>query len=68
MTDETISTLGHISGGNGRIGRMITVEALKPGLYRLEANTTQDSPRFATVPIKLGITYHPNTLPLPLAK
>jgi Domain of unknown function (DUF5625) len=68
MTDETISTLGKISGGGGRFDRMVTVEALKPGRYRLEVNTTQDSPRFHAVSIRLGITYHPNTLPLPLTK
>jgi len=68
MADDTIKTLGHISGGNGRIDRMITVEALKPGLYRLQANTTQDSPRFAGIPIKLGITYNAKAQRLPLPK
>ena len=68
MTDETIKTLEVFAYAGGRIDRMITVVALKPGLYRLQANTTQDSPRFATVPIGLGVTYHSNTLPLPLTK
>ncbi|MDR3410204.1 MAG: DUF5625 family protein [Formivibrio sp.] len=68
ITDETIQTLGHFAGGGGSIDRMITVEALKPGLYRLQANTTQDSPRFVGIPIKLGITYNAKAMPLPLPK
>lgn len=68
IADETIQTLARISGGNGRIDRQITVEALKPGLYRVQANTTQDSPRFSGIPIKLGITYNAKAMPLPLAE
>ena len=63
---ETVQTFGHFRGGQGSIDRMITVIALKPGVYRLQANTTQNTPRFATVSINLGITFQPKTLPLSL--
>lgn len=68
ITDETIETLGYFSGGSGKINRIITVEALKPGIYRLQANTIQNSQRFIGATINLGITYHPNTKPLQITK
>lgn len=68
IENETVQTVGRFRGGQGHIDRVITVIALKPGVYSLQANTTQDMPRFATVSIDLGITYQPKTLPLPLKK
>ena len=68
IENETVQTVGHFRGGQGHIDRVITVIALKPGVYRLQANTTQYSPRFATVSIDLGITYQPKTMPLLLTK
>lgn len=64
VEDETIKTAGAFAGGAGRIKRMLTVVALKPDLYRIQANTMQDSPRFTSVPISLGITYHSKEMPL----
>jgi Domain of unknown function (DUF5625) len=68
IANEVVQTFGHFRGGQGSIDRVVTVIALKPGVYRLEANTTQDTPRFATVSIDLGVTYQPKTLPLSLKK
>lgn len=68
IANEVVQTFGSFRGGQGSIDRVVTVIALKPGVYRLEANTTQDTPRFATVSIDLGITYQPKTLPLSLKK
>ena len=65
VTNETVQTFGRFRGGQGSIDRMITVIALKPGVYRLQANTTQDSPRFTTVSINMGISYRAKVLPLP---
>lgn len=68
IANETVQTFGHFRGGQGSIDRMITVIALKPGVYRLQANTTQDTPRFATVSINMGISYRAKVLPHPFEK
>lgn len=66
IANEVVQTFGSFRGGQGSIDRVVTVIALKPGVYRLEANTTQDTPRFATVSINMGISYRAKVLPLPL--
>lgn len=70
LADETVETLGYFtqgfnpSGTGGYFERMITVLALKPGWYRIQARTTQEKERFKDVTTKLAITFHANAVTL----
>lgn len=67
LEDKTVRTLAYFAHGfhdsddGGRYDRMVMVLALKPGLYRVQVNTIQESPRFSGVTTKFAITYHSKT-------
>ena len=52
---------------DGHYKREIIVINLKPGIYRVEASTTKDSPEFAGTPSHLLIEYHSKLKFIPTA-
>ena len=56
--DDIIETQGIYSIGSGDFTRDIIIIDLKPGIYRVEANTIKDSPEFKGTPSHLLIEHH----------
>jgi hypothetical protein len=65
--EDTILTKHHYAQAYDRIQtdgnflRYIAVVALKPGIYRVEANTIEERPEFSGTPSYLKIGWHPKT-------
>ncbi|MEO5340553.1 MAG: DUF5625 family protein [Magnetococcus sp. MYC-9] len=64
ILSKTVQTIGMDGGGQYGFKREIATIALRPGLYRLQARSLQDSPLFFDRPSKIGVTYHYNFPPL----
>lgn len=48
----------------GVIWRRVAMVALRPGRYRIQAGTVQDTPAFSGVPTFLQVTYNPKFSPI----
>lgn len=58
--EGTSRTAALYAGVRGALLRDIIIIDLKPGIYRVEARTVQDSPEFSGTPSHLKIEYEPN--------
>lgn len=56
--DRTVETKGVYAYRSGALLREIMIIDLKPGIYRVEANTNKDSPEFTGTPSYLLIEPH----------
>ena len=56
--ENTILTHGTYASGFGEHDREIIAVDLKPGIYRVEANTIEDRPEFSGTPSYLQIEWH----------
>jgi hypothetical protein len=63
-SENTVSTINYFVQGfehnpeNGFYDREIVVVNLKPGIYRVEANTIKETPEFSGTPTYLEITWY----------